>query len=94
MATYTTVPYERLFKVEYVDPAGSFGGWFVRVFSVQDTDHSTQIPNYLATNDNPTRIAVQAQIEDHLRSLGIFGQVTWVATLLNSVTPAVLDSNV
>jgi hypothetical protein len=84
-------------KVEYVDPAGGFGGWFLHSLHQLDdagiaANGPTDFPSYSTVAANTTaaelRRSIQARLE---RMFGTANSVTYTATIVQSVTPATID---
>lgn len=89
-------------RVDYLDPAGGFGGWFIHTINdvgfvpVSNSTDAGALATLMAGSPpgNSTQAALHASIKARLTHLfGTDASVTWTVTLLESVTPAVIDDN-
>lgn len=89
--------YTLVVKVEYADPAGGFGGWFLHSIH-QLSDYGlgggsqTDFPTYSRSSTNPSAIQLRATITARLEKMfGTACSVTYTMTIVQGVTPAVID---
>lgn len=93
-------------KIDYLDPVGGFGGWFLLTFPsallagpiTEGTGDgsATQWGAVLGASPgaNQYQIAFAAAVKQRLvQMFGTDSTVNWKATFLQSITPAVLDAD-
>ena len=80
----------RTYRIDYEDPAGAFGGWFL--FVVQDDQGLDDFgPPYALTTHGKT--VFKAAVEPRLAEMFGPNRATYEVTLVESVTPAVVDTD-
>jgi hypothetical protein len=81
-------------RVDYIDPAGAFGGWFIHSIHHLD-DASPSVPTFPKnTADSIGAVSLRESINDRLAKMhGCAGCVTYTMTAVQSIKPAVVDTD-
>lgn len=105
MTTYSFTETQTTFKVDYEDPAGGFAGWFLHVVHTPTPfvgsptieffgiGHPPYEGGAISASEWRTERVRKGIFERLERMFGSAGCVKWTATLVQSVTPASIDTD-